>query len=56
MEKCVNHPEVETPYHCQKHDIHLCDECLECRDPELYCKFRSACPIWFKTKKNNEDW
>jgi len=29
----------------------MCDECLECRDPDIYCKFRSACPVWFMTKK-----
>jgi uncharacterized 2Fe-2S/4Fe-4S cluster protein (DUF4445 family) len=34
-----------------KHQIYLCDECLACRDPELYCKHRSACPIWFLSKR-----
>jgi uncharacterized 2Fe-2S/4Fe-4S cluster protein (DUF4445 family) len=34
-----------------KHDIYLCDDCLECRDPDIYCKFRSACPIHFMSKK-----
>lgn len=29
----------------------MCDECLECRDPDIYCKFRSSCPVWFMTKK-----
>jgi len=28
----------------------MCEECARCRDPELYCKFRSACPIWFMDK------
>jgi len=50
MGKCVNHPERETSYKCMKHNIYLCDECLACRDPELYCKYRSACPIWFMNK------
>lgn len=52
MGKCVNHPDRETSYHCMKHNVYQCDECLQCRDPELYCKFRSACPIYFLTQKN----
>ncbi|MCG6894860.1 MAG: 2Fe-2S iron-sulfur cluster binding domain-containing protein, partial [Desulfobacteraceae bacterium] len=34
-----------------KHNVYLCEECLRCRDPEIYCKFRSACPIWFMDKE-----
>jgi len=30
-----------------KHEIYLCEECLKCLDPEIYCKFRTSCPIWF---------
>jgi len=51
MGKCINHPEHETNYICMKHNIYLCEECLECRDPEIYCKFRSSCPIYFISKK-----
>jgi len=51
MGTCINHPERETSYLCMKQNIYLCDECLQCRDPELYCKFRESCPIWFMTKK-----
>ena len=29
----------------------MCEECLGCRDPELYCKNRSACLIWFIEKR-----
>jgi uncharacterized 2Fe-2S/4Fe-4S cluster protein (DUF4445 family) len=29
----------------------MCDECLSCRDPQIYCKNRSACPIWFIEKR-----
>ena len=39
-----------------KHEIFLCQECLQCQDAEIYCKFRSACPIWFLQKKENKDW
>lgn len=34
-----------------KHNIYLCPDCLECRDPEIYCKFRSSCPIYFISRK-----
>jgi len=34
-----------------KHNIYMCEECLDCRDPDLYCKFRSSCPIHFLTKR-----
>ncbi len=47
----MNHPDRETSYMCSKHGIYLCEECLECRDPEIYCKFRSACPIWYEHKR-----
>ncbi|MCP4719778.1 MAG: DUF4445 domain-containing protein, partial [Desulfobacteraceae bacterium] len=54
MGYCINHPERETSYLCMKHNIYLCDECLECRDPDIYCKFRSSCPIHFISKKGFE--
>lgn len=52
MAGCVNHPEREAQYLCTKHNIGLCEECLHCRDPELYCKFRTSCTIWFIHKEN----
>lgn len=55
MGKCINHPERETSYICMKHNYYLCEECLECRDPEIYCKFRSSCPIYFISKKGFEN-
>ncbi len=39
-----------------KHAVYLCEDCLRCRDPELFCKFRSACPIYFMDKKGGKDW
>jgi len=51
MGKCINHPDRETSYICMKHNIYLCEECLECRDPDIYCKFRPSCPIYFITQK-----
>lgn len=51
MGTCINHPDRETAYICMKHQIYLCEECLACRDPKIYCKYRSACPIWFMSKR-----
>ena len=51
LKPCVNHPDRVTSYVCMKHDIYMCENCLECRDPEIYCKFRSACPIHFLTRR-----
>jgi hypothetical protein len=55
MHRCVNHPDRETPYECSKHKIAMCADCLDCRDPDIYCKFRESCTIWFLTKKNFDD-
>ncbi|MBT4508933.1 2Fe-2S iron-sulfur cluster-binding protein, partial [Desulfobacula sp.] len=54
MGNCINHPEIQTSYLCMKHNIYLCDKCLECRDPDIYCKFRSSCPIHFISTKDFE--
>ncbi len=51
MGYCKNHPETESGYLCMKHTIYFCDKCLKCPDPDLYCKFRSSCPIYFISKK-----
>jgi len=50
MGRCINHPEVETSYNCMKHNVYLCGQCLKCRDPEIYCKFRPSCTIWFMSR------
>jgi hypothetical protein len=55
MGSCVNHPERQTSYLCMKHNIYLCDQCLTCRDPDIYCKFRPSCPIHFVSKKGFDD-
>lgn len=54
MKPCINHPDKETSYVCMKHDIYMCENCLKCRDPEIYCKFRSACPIHFLTRRKGD--
>jgi len=40
---------------CMKHTVYLCGECLECREPNIYCKYQSSCPIWFMQKRR-EGW
>jgi len=52
MGKCRNHPNRETGYVCSKYTTYMCEECFKCSDPEIYCKFRSSCPIWFVDKRN----
>jgi hypothetical protein len=27
---------------------------MHCRDPEIYCKFRTSCPIHFMEKENKK--
>ncbi|MBT8350637.1 MAG: hypothetical protein KJO26_05310 [Deltaproteobacteria bacterium] len=56
MGKCATHPDRETSYLCMKHNIHMCEECMKCRDPEIYCKYRSSCPVSFLSKKGVKDW
>ena len=51
MGTCTRHPEKETRFQCLKHGTWMCEECLSCRDPQIYCKNRSACPIWFIEKR-----
>ncbi len=55
MGRCVCHPEIETNFVCQKHHKFLCEGCLTCPDPDIYCKFRPSCPIWFM-EKHKEAW
>jgi hypothetical protein len=38
---------------CMKYNICLCDERLEGRDPNIYCKYRSSCPVWFMQKRQD---
>ncbi len=55
MPTCINHPHRETRNRCFKDEVYLCEACLKCRSPELYCKHRSACPIWFQERKGFKD-
>lgn len=45
--QCVNHPEREARFYCQKTNRWFCEECGKgCQQPEAHCKFRTACVIW----------
>jgi hypothetical protein len=37
----------EALYDCQKHRIQIPAAGAQCKDPELYCKFRPSCLIHF---------
>ena len=42
-------------YKCEKHQRIMCAACLECKDPELYCKFRPSCMIHFIEKERRKE-
>ncbi|RJP69364.1 MAG: DUF4445 domain-containing protein [Candidatus Abyssobacteria bacterium SURF_17] len=44
--KCTNHPDRDATFRCAKDDVYLCHECLNCRNPDIYCKYRTSCIIW----------
>jgi len=55
MGECTRHPDRETPFQYLKHDIWMCAECFRGRDPDLYCKNRPACPIWFPERRRERE-
>lgn len=44
-----------TRYQCQKHLTEVCEECLGCKDPTIYCKFRPSCVIHFLEKERKNE-
>ncbi len=54
MENCSCEPDEASRYMCMKHQVYLCEDCLTCRDPKIYCKFRSSCTIWFMEKAGKD--
>jgi len=54
LKSCVRHPDRQTSYACLKHEIHMCEKCMDCRDPNIYCKFRSSCAIHFMTTRKGD--
>ena len=54
MTTCCDNAEAGTArYRCEKHCLEMCNACLKCKDPDLYCKFRSACMIQFLEKERS---
>jgi hypothetical protein len=59
ISKCGTHQDAESVIQCQKHQVGYCQECfdngLSCRDPQLYCKFRQQCVIWFQSRERDRE-
>jgi len=44
--KCINHPDRAGNGYCERYERYLCEDCMQCQDPSLYCKFRKQCIVW----------
>ncbi len=40
---------------CMKHQVKMSPAFAKCKDPELYCKFRSACLIHFMERERSRE-
>ena len=47
-------PENPVRYLCMKYNRHQEGEEIACRDPDLYCKFRSSCLIHYQEKRRRK--
>jgi len=56
MPVCVNHADKTADLVCMKYQVHFCEACAHCRDPQLFCKHRTACAIWFIAKDRENGW
>ncbi len=54
MGKCARHRGRETDTICMKDKVYMCEECLKCRHPDDYCKFRTACAIWYAEEEKSD--
>ncbi len=52
---CIRHNEVQTNYLCMKYNEYMCDTCIKCKDPEIYCKFRENCTIAYIDKERRRE-
>ena len=52
---CARHPDTPGTNHCLKYNRYLCEDCLCCQDPELYCKSRTMCVIWEVSREQRRD-
>ena len=55
MGKCINHQNKNADLKCLKYEVFMCDDCIQCRDPEIYCKFRASCVIWFMVTERQSE-
>lgn len=53
--KCANHPDRDAIGYCEKNNRYLCEECLECQSPGMYCKFRPKCLVWELSRHGRKD-
>ena len=51
MKSAENGTDSEPSLYCMKNQADLKGESAECPNPRVYCKFRSACPVWFLTRQ-----
>jgi len=61
--KCKNHPERDALAVCQKFNVGYCEECCDssdidkdqplcyCTSPDVHCKFRPQCIVFYKHKE-----
>ena len=42
---CTRHIDKEGIYFCAKYTAYYCEECIYCKDPKIFCKFRTSCII-----------
>jgi uncharacterized 2Fe-2S/4Fe-4S cluster protein (DUF4445 family) len=52
---CYKHSDKTGKYYCSKYERYLCEDCVKCQDPSLYCKFRKMCFIWEVVKHGTPD-
>ncbi|MCL5036327.1 MAG: hypothetical protein M1269_04325 [Chloroflexi bacterium] len=51
--RCINHPENLAEYYCAEDQVWLCDECVSCRHPGVYCKYRTKCIVCEEMKNGD---
>ena len=55
MADSAAHTTEENQMMCMKYKKYMAQSEMACRDPQVHCKFRPACPIWFITRKGGKD-
>lgn len=53
--QCPKHPDLTARFRCEKYDLWMCERCMECRSPEIYCKHRQQCMIWELLRESYEE-